>query len=316
MPKKITTEKFKSIIYEKEGNNYTLMGEVIDAKTKVKIKHNVCNHIYEIPPSNFKSGSRCPLCAKRKRVRTRKGGKRKTHKEFCEEVFNSVGEEYTVNTEYKKWDCKVSFTHNYCGFNFDMVPNSFLNGRRCPQCSKNKSNKKRSTSNEDFVKKVNEKYNKEYIPLEKYINNHTKIKVKHENCGTIWNTKPANLLAGFGCPLCKQSKGERMISKYLKDKKITYEHQKKFKDLRVKNELSYDFYLPEHSILIEYQGQQHYYPVELFGGVKSFEKQVKYDNIKRKYSLKNKMTLVEIPYTANTYDKVSEILDEQIISVK
>ena len=58
----------------------------------------------------------------------------------------------------------------------------------------------------------------------------------------------------------------------------------------------FDFYLPDNNICIEYQGQQHYYPIEHFGGKDRFEEQVQRDLIKKEYCKNNNVILIEIPY--------------------
>lgn len=60
--------------------------------------------------------------------------------------------------------------------------------------------------------------------------------------------------------------------------------------------------------LIECQGQQHSEPVVKFGGQRYFERQQVNDEIKRKYAKGHEITLVEIPYTANTYEKTEKFL--------
>ena len=47
------------------------------------------------------------------------------------------------------------------------------------------------------------------------------------------------------------------------------------------NNLKLDFYIPDKKIAIECQGIQHFIPVEYFGGIDSFEKQKKRDEIKK-----------------------------------
>ena len=49
--------------------------------------------------------------------------------------------------------------------------------------------------------------------------------------------------------------------------------------------VSFDFYLPEHNICIEYDGQQHYRPVNKFGGEPQFKIGQKNDNIKSQYCI-------------------------------
>ncbi len=59
---------------------------------------------------------------------------------------------------------------------------------------------------------------------------------------------------------------------------------------------SLDIYIPSKRVGIEYQGIQHYQPVDIFGGKKHFEKQQERDKKKRKLCSENGVTLVEWSY--------------------
>ena len=48
----------------------------------------------------------------------------------------------------------------------------------------------------------------------------------------------------------------------------------------------FDFYLPNINTCIEYDGEQHFLPVEYFGGEDAFNRQVTYDNIKNEWCKK------------------------------
>jgi len=58
-----TDERFKIEVYEKVGDEYSVLGEYEKDGTHIKIKHNSCNHEYEVAPSHFLRGRRCPKCA-------------------------------------------------------------------------------------------------------------------------------------------------------------------------------------------------------------------------------------------------------------
>ena len=73
-------------------------------------------------------------------------------------------------------------------------------------------------------------------------------------------------LQGQGCPYCHESKLEKEIGNFLERNKIEYEKQKKFEWLKFNKPLSLDFFLPKYKIAIECQGEQHYKPIEHFGG--------------------------------------------------
>ena len=71
------------------------------------MKHNICNYKFEINPTNFLSGKRCPKCA---------GKNKKTTEQFKQEIYELVGNEYEVLSEYKNVN-KIKIKHNICGHN-------------------------------------------------------------------------------------------------------------------------------------------------------------------------------------------------------
>ena len=75
--------------------------------------------------------------------------------------------------------------------------------------------------------------------------------------------------------------------------------KKKFLDLKGDKNypLKYDFYLPKHNILIEYDGEQHFEPIFNWDTEKSFSQRKKYDKIKNNYAIQNNYILIRIPYT-------------------
>lgn len=71
-----------------------------------------------------------------------------------------------------------------------------------------------------------------------------------------------------------------------------------------------DIWIEEHSIGIEYQGGQHDYPIEYFGGSESFNKVVENDRKKKELFLVNGAHLIEVRpgYNLNTLIKEVELL--------
>jgi very-short-patch-repair endonuclease len=65
-------------------------------------------------------------------------------------------------------------------------------------------------------------------------------------------------LDGNGCPKCSTSTGERAISEILEGIGIKFEIEKRFEGCRRVHLLPFDFYLPDHGVLIEYDGAQHF----------------------------------------------------------
>jgi len=194
MPK--TTEEFKKEVYDLVGNEYTVLGEYINNKTKIKMKHNICNNVYEVTPTNFlHRKNRCPDCS----LKNIGNKYRKTTEEFKKEVYDLVNDEYTVLGEYINNKTKIKMKHKLCNNVYEVKPNYFLNGTRCPLCSK-----KLKKTTESFKQEVYKLVGNEYTVLGEYINNSTKIKMKHNICNSILNKTPNKFLQGDRCPLCSK----------------------------------------------------------------------------------------------------------------
>ena len=131
------------------------------------------------------------------------------------------------------------------------------------------------------------------------------------NCGHDPNwIKPHNLKNNRECPICSESKGEKAIRLYLENNEIKFKQEYKFENCKYKNQLPFDFYIPEYNLCIEFDGEQHYKAFEYFGGEKSFRLTKIRDKIKNKYCSDNKINLLRIPYYK--IDNVEKILDEEL----
>jgi len=109
------------------------------------------------------------------------------------------------------------------------------------------------------------------------------------------------------------SKGEKRIIDYLNSENIKFSKEHIFKDCinERSNYLRFDFYLPELNLVIEYQGQHHFRPVNKYRRAKRVHEQIVIsDQIKKEY-LKNKnIKLLEISY--KDYENVEMILENTL----
>ena len=83
----------------------------------------------------------------------------------------------------------------------------------------------------------------------------------------------------------------------------------KFEDCSHKKKLSLDFFLPDYKICIEYDGEQHFRPVNYFGGLESFERQIIRDKIKNEFCNENQIKLIRFNYK-QTLNKIEMLLNE------
>lgn len=111
--------------------------------------------------------------------------------------------------------------------------------------------------------------------------------------------------------IVKRQKNWIIRSKATNIKKITaiYEYYIKQYPINIHNHrLSFDFFIPSYSCLIEFDGIQHFFPFEHFGGKKRFEKQREYDSFKNNYCKERNIKLVRIKYSDSDkeiYNKLS-----------
>lgn len=94
-------------------------------------------------------------------------------------------------------------------------------------------------------------------------------------------------------------KSEQLVYEYtkklFKDRIVQYQH-KPFHLRKNGGQMSYDIFICGLNIAIEYQGKQHFEPVEIFGGETHFQRQVERDKLKMKLSKENGITLIYINY--------------------
>lgn len=200
---------------------------------------------------------------------------------------------------------------------FWQTPNNHIIEKQgCPKCP-HRSYKK---TTEEFIKDAKEVHGGKFdYSKVKYINNCSKVCILCPEHGEFWQT-PHSHFAGTGCPICSVTKNinetklYNFIDYHISEK---VERQKRFNWLGMK---SIDIFIPKYNIDIEYQGRQHFKPLEYFGGEKSYIDTIRRDeekynlcklnNIKLFYFSKEK-TLPET-YLDKIYTDESELLMEII----
>jgi len=187
---KKTTEDFKIEVSNLTNNEYTLISEYINNKTRVTIQHNKCNNIYEVRPDRFIQGDRCPYCA----------GKIVTTDEYKNKVYNLTNGEYELISEYINNKTKIKILHHKCNNIFEITPINFNNNHRCPYCS----HPSKKNSIEDIKTKIFNQVNNEYTLLsDTYINNKSKLLFRHNKCGNEFESSADNFLnKKRRCPKC------------------------------------------------------------------------------------------------------------------
>lgn len=206
------------------------------------------------------------------------------------------GDRYTYdNLLYINDSTSVVITCKHHG-DFQQIANKHINGRGCPQCrlTRIKITKREKNSKMFPIRSMLVHNNKYNYSLSNYINGSIPVEIICPTHGSFFQ-KPSAHLSGSGCKFCSESKGEKIIERYLKENNIVYERQKKFEGCFNKNLLSFDFWLPVLNILIEFDGSQHFKPSWSFGKHKLEYTQI-CDNIKNDFCASINTKLVRISY--------------------
>lgn len=230
--------------------------------------------------------------------------------QFNERGYILLSEEY-VNAKTKlEYICPK---HQEYGSQY-ITYNNLKQGFGCKYCGIEKvADSKRLLFDE--VKEIFDKHDMILLDQE-YKNSNTPMKYickHHKNFGVQYMAL-SNAYKQH-CPYCNVIKGENKISHYLLEHNIQFIPHKSYDNLRgIKGgKLSYDFYLAKFNLLIEYQGEQHEHPVDVFGGEEQFKVQQEHDRRKREYAQKHNIKLLEIWY----YDffQLEKILDKELLLV-
>jgi len=216
------------------------------------------------------------------------------------------GDTYDYNeTIYLNSRKKLKIKCNIHGY-FQLLPCQHLRGEGCKIC---KIDKDINNNRNKFIQKSNLVHSNKYIYDNiNYKNNKSYINIICKIHGQF-KQRPDNHLNNVnGCPKCSLSKNERIIESFLIKNNINYKTQYSFENCKLKLKLRFDFYLPDINTCIEFNGIQHYKPVEYFGGIKTLEYNLKKDLIKENYCNKNNIKLILIKYFENVELKLYEEL--------
>ena len=124
----------------------------------------------------------------------------------------------------------------------------------------------------------------------------------HCDCGNDIEVASICLNNGQQSCGCLRSQYNAQIAHILENLNIRY--QSEFTAVIDQHKLRFDFYLPSYNLMIEYDGEQHYWPVN-FGGwnqeqlQREFLKIQQYDQLKTAYCADNNINLLRIPYWEN-----------------
>lgn len=229
----------------------------------------------------------------------------KKHKPTTEEWIGIVKNKFNYNFDYSK----VNYTTNktlvciICPIHgeFYSTPNNFIKSvYGCPKCNliiKQRRSKKTTKKFIEESKKIHgEKYNYDNV---KYVNRRIKVKIICPIHGEFLQSPSAHL-NGCGCQKCMYKNQNLLFEKLLKS--FPYEEIKTEYSTQWLLKQRFDIYFLNHNIAVEYNGIQHYKPVNKFGGIINFNNTIKRDKLKIKKCNENNCNIFFIKYDYNEND--------------
>lgn len=298
----ITKQEFLERCKKVHGDTYDYSElEYTKLNTKGKIICKKHGPFFQYLVSHIQAARGCPECA---------GMKKHTIETFIKKAVSIHGDKYDYsNVNYLNNKTHVLVRCISCDETFRVRPDAHFNGRGCIKCGYQRSSEKRRTTKERFVELATRYHGDRYDYTDSiYTGMSDTINIVCKDHGEF-NQLVSNHITGAGCPLCTASKGEDTITKFLVSNDIKFEIEKTFegcKNPETGRVMFFDFYLPEHNIIIEYDGAQHYSANEFFGGLESLISLKYRDSIKTRYCIDHNINIVRIIYLDD--DKIPFIL--------
>lgn len=279
MPAKSNKEEFIRRAKLVHGNKYDYSKvNYVNNRTKVIIICPEHGEFEQVPDSHLR-GSGCPICRWKKAKESIRKAQGMTTDEFIERAKKVHGNKYDYSkVKYENTETKVCIICPKHG-EFWQTPHHHLNGIGCPHCGAKKYDTK------EFIRRAKEIHGDKYdYSKTNFIGKKYKVIITCPIHGDF-EQLPLNHLKGYGCPECGRhfGKQEKAVLKLLKEKyeHVEYQYTNDTFLKGLKKNLTLDYFLPDYNIGIEYQGIQHFYPQNVFGGQKAYD--VVYERDFRKY---------------------------------
>ena len=301
--KKLTTQEIIKRLIDIHGNKYDYSKvNYINSRTPITLickKHGEFDYYIK----HLKEGRGCPMCSKNK-----------TTVDFIENAKNVHGDKYDYSkSNYTGRHNKLIIICPIHG-DFEQEAGAHLSGCGCPKCANERRNNNKRMSTEEFIKRAKYIHGNKYdYSKVNYKNLESKITIICPEHGKFDYRADSHLFQESGCPKCNQSKGEKIIENYLIKNNIEYKPQYPIEidqSINSSGNAYIDFYLPSYNLFIEYNGKQHYTPIEYFGGKLNFKHQQKRDQYIVEYCSNNNINLLIIKYLDNIEEMLNKCLVE------
>ena len=276
-----------------------------------------CGKEFQANPSRVEKNkvSTCYKCAVKKREKYKPG-------DFVGKHHNiKIVDRYTN----KNGDKRFLLCCPVCGkTNWDVDVTSLLKVDRCYECyKKERVHQLRDTkkyNNGDFIGSFKTLL-VQRSNLPKEIEPHPTGLFKCSVCGRLFSARIDHVASNFitSCGQCSSKwNSEYYISIVLDELGIDYIRQYSFDDCvnpKTGYKLYFDYFIPSLNICIEYDGRQHFEPIDYFGGEQSFVDTQYRDNIKNEYCKSHNILLIRYSYK-QALNEIKSLLTKEMVTYR
>jgi Zn finger protein HypA/HybF involved in hydrogenase expression len=308
----------------KHGSLYEYEDVVyINFTTPVYIFCKRCKKFFNQSPRKHLDGRGCKKC--NNILRIERLHNRDDREKFIEKAVMEHDNIYCYEkVDYVNSLTKVEIYCKKCDKTFFQSPSNHISGKGCVHCRNKMLGNRSKYTFDTFLSKLSNhqicNYTYDEIEFEKrFSNKYNKMKIYCNKCKKEFHASIATHIKGHGCPICNRNGGKNEIKLYNEilnrfDLHIIKQYRPNF----LKRQ-SIDLFIPSLELCIEYQGIQHFKPIEYFGGTSSFDDTIERDFRKNNLCKENGLNLLYFTYDKNIVpeDHPYEILSniEELIKI-
>lgn len=313
---RLSTEEYSQRVKEKLPH-IDILGQYVSQKVSVTAYCKIHKIKWDVLPYDLlrETACGCSECAKEslRNYHLKSRDDRIEELKYNNPTIELLSENVEVNGT-------VTFRCKQCGNVWDTDhAEIYFSGRSiCPVCARKNKVMLQTKTDDEFRKELNEKL-PHIILISTYVNSKTPVTLYCTKHNYSYVSMPQSVLNNKnGCPKCVPKYCENLVAKYLDSKNIRYIREYKFDDCIDKRRLPFDYYLPDYNSIIEYDGEDHYMPINRNKrGEQSSIDKLKYiqnhDRIKTTYCANHNIHLIRIPYWEK--DQIDLYLDKNLMAL-
>jgi len=243
--------------------NYDLVNYK-DTKTKVEILCSEHGPFWQTP-LNHTNGNGCPACGRNRVNAATRARPLTTFKKFKAKARKKHSNKYKY-LEFSGLQ-KPAVVECPRHGQFTQKAAAHIRGQGCRKCR------------DELYSKTFRKTTEEFVAVAKAVHgslfNYDKVNYTTHDVPVLigcrrhghFKQRPGHHLEGHGCPTCSSSQGERAVRRWLDEHGINYFYQwREHGCIAMQTTAVFDFWIPEHEVIIEYDGKQHFRPLRKIGG--------------------------------------------------